>query len=423
MLKTNAVILIALTLFTHPSIAQQEEVRTWSNECKQDFTCESSIMNPGWHADGSGLFVEMLSTSNVGILVGLSRSRTTFSVVFGFFPLGAEPITLNPMEDVTLETDSAPNMVLYAVTVPTPKKPTDDVTINKQYLNQKLTVVNGEIPGSGYLHFPVDPDAQYVTVIVKVGHETFRFPFARLDARIGKFGSLDAKRRADLATPPSNAVDSATLVTSPPTQGTSPAAYPSASPLAASIVATQTQGECSRNISFAVAENGQVSPRVPDFAQKWIQKNQKNYPGLCFSQDPNPSAINFLLVFSTEQTSFNGIYPTVKTNIQTNTTPISGNGTITDNSGGFWNYTYDGTVTSTTTTTIHENLPYTDTTRGIYLNAYSQHGTLITSGTREVTTRQGGDAYNSLGYNLVTALSAIHIKERLLKEVVNRIAK
>ena len=102
---------------------------------------------------------------------------------------------------------------------------------------------------------------------------------------------------------------------------------------------------------------------------------------------------------------------------------MSGNGTITDNSGGFWNYTYDGTVTSTTTTTIHENLPYTDTTRGIYLNAYSQHGTLITSGTREVTTREGGDAYNSLGYNLVTALSAIHIKERLLKEVVNAIAK
>ena len=423
MLKARVVATIALAFFIHLSFAQQDKVRTWSSECKQEFTCESSIINPGWHADGSGLFLEMLTTSNIGIAVGLSRSRTTFSVALGFFPLGAEPISLNPMEDVTLETDSAPNVVLYAVTVPTPKKPTEDVTINKQFLNQKLTVVNAENPGSGYLHFPVDSDAQNVTVVVKMGDETFRFPFARLDERIGKYGSPGAKSRTDIAAASSSATNSAIPTTSSSAQSIPSAPYPSLSPLAAGTAAKQAQGECSRNISFAVAENGQVSPRAPGFTQKWIQKNQKNYPGLCFSQSPNSSAINFLFVFSTAQTSFNGLYPTVRTDTQTNTTPVSGSGTVTNNNGSSWNYTYDGTVTTTTTSTTHENLPYTDTTNGLYLNAYSQHGTLITSGGRTVTTRQGGDSYNTLGYNLGSALSAIHIKERLLKDVVDAITK
>jgi hypothetical protein len=40
-----------------------------------------------------------------------------------------------------------------------------------------------------------------------------------------------------------------------------------------------------------------------------------------------------------------------------------------------------------------------------------------------VTKRQGGDSYNTLGYNLGSALSAIHIKERLLKDVVDAITK
>jgi hypothetical protein len=423
MMKTHVAATIALAFFIRPSFAQQEKVRTWSSECTQDFICESSIINPGWHADGSGLFLEATSTSNASVVVGLSRSRTTFSVALFLGLIGTEPIVLNPMEDVRLETDSAPNMLLSAVTVPAPKKHTDDVTINKQFANQRLTIAKTEDSCGGYLHFPVDPDAQTVTVVVRIGHETFRFPFARLDERIGKYGSLDAKHRADTPASPSSAADSANPSTPPPRQSAPSAPYPGLNPLAASTFSTQTKGECSRNISFAVAENGQVSPRAPGFTQKWIQKNLKSYLGLCFSQAPNPSAINFLLVFSTAQTSFNGIYPTVRTNTQTNTTPVSGTGTVTDNSGSFWSYTYDGTVTSTSTTTTHENLPYTDTTRGLYLNAYSQQGTLLASRGRTVTTRQGGDSYNTLGYNLGSALAAIHIKERLLKDVVDAIAK
>ena len=49
----------------------------------------------------------------------------------------------------------------------------------------------------------------------------------------------------------------------------------------------KTSADCEKNVSFAVAEGGQIVPRVPAFADKWISKNQKKYAGLCFSQAPN----------------------------------------------------------------------------------------------------------------------------------------
>ena len=180
--------------------------------------------------------------------------------------------------------------------------------------------------------------------------------------------------------------------------------------------------DCEKNISFAVAQNRQIASRIPAFADKWVSKNAKKYPGLCFSQRPDPQAANYLLVFSTSQSAFNGIYPTVRTSTSTNTstTPVSGSGTVTDNYGGMWNYTYNGTITTTTTTTTttQENLPYTDTSNTLYLASYDQNGQLISERWRTVTTRQGGDGMNTLGYNLGAALGAIHMKEHLLKTVV-----
>lgn len=186
---------------------------------------------------------------------------------------------------------------------------------------------------------------------------------------------------------------------------------------------TQTSGNCGKNISFAVAEGGQIVSRAPGFTQKWIDKNQKQYPGLCFSQNANPNAANYVLVFSTSISDFNGLYPTVRTNTSTSTSPVSGSGMVTDNYGGMWSYSYNGTATTTTTTTTHENLRYTDTSNTLYLYSYGQRGKLISWHWRTITTRQGGDGANTLGYNLGAALGSIHLKERLLKDAVADIAK
>ena len=186
---------------------------------------------------------------------------------------------------------------------------------------------------------------------------------------------------------------------------------------------SSTAADCDKNISFAVAESGQIVSRVPAFAQKWISSNQKHYRGLCFSQMPDPRANNYVLVFAVSRSAFNGLYPTVRTNTTTSTTPVSGTGTVTDNNGGMWNYTYDGSTTTTTTTTTHENLPYTDTSNTLYLYSYDHQGKLMSERWRTITTRQGGDGTNTLGYNLGAAVGAIHFKEHLLKSAVGDVVK
>lgn len=180
---------------------------------------------------------------------------------------------------------------------------------------------------------------------------------------------------------------------------------------------------CARNLSFAVAEGGQIVTRVPDFAAKWISKNQKKYQNTCFSQSPVQNADNFLLVFGRSSSVFMGLYPTVRTSTSTNTSPVSGSGTVTDNYGGMWYYTYNGTVTTTNTTTEHVDVPYTDTSNTLYLYCYDQAGRLRGHYWRTLTSRSGGDTYNTLGYNLGSALASIHMRERLLKSAVSDIAQ
>ena len=606
--------------------AQQAATLTWSTSCTN---CESSISNPGWYSDGSGIFMEEMHGSTVGALAGLSMVGSYFCVEVGFGLEGQGSVAVNPRRAVTLETDSAAHMVLYPVDHPD-KRAIKGTVIEKKHLKDETINLTGEAVAAGYLLFPADNNASRVTVVVVVGNETFRFPFDRnpnarakfaapndsalvaqkvpapapssvsvqtpsigvapngettkasvstteqvssshsaaqleaclkqIDPQIypadtctailgylapadelglgpfedgsfmvitrGADGKSNAKTyylpptiRSEIAlktmtqtlqdvqsladkepngifagmlpdgralwtklvtaycyyhpdeqyVEPSGSrvkchregslpddktlesefdgamvyksnyftfldarvaqrldTNAATAPTAPPSQ-THPPVSTAAITSSPNVVHPVVQTGCDKNISFAVAGGGQIVSRVPAFAEKWVSKNQKKYMGLCFSQVPDPQAANYLLVFSTSQSAFNGIYPTVRTNTSTNTstTPVSGSGTVTDNYGGMWNYTYDGTATTTTTTTTttHDNLPYTDTSNTLYLNSYDEHGRMISQRWRTITTRQGGDGANTLGYNLGAALGAIHMKEHLLKSVVEDVAK
>jgi hypothetical protein len=401
-------------LLSRFATGQQGTIHTWTGACS---ICESSIFNPGWNSDGSGLFMEEMDSGTVFSAAGISANSGDYEVSLVFGLSGSGTVTINPMTDVTLETNSSPHMVLDALEQPDPRIPKADIGVQKQFANKPLSFNAGGQSGGGFLFFPFDSDASTVTVVVRLGGEVFRFPFASVPSVPGKFGNPEhlATQTSELPTTssPSNPPVGPVL-----RGGSNPVAAPTSN-----LSMSQNSGGCAKNISFAVAEGGQIVSRAPQFTQKWIQKNQKKYSGLCFSQAPNPQATNYVLVFSTSRSSFNGIFPTVVTSTSTNASPISGNGTITSNSGSMWSYTYEGTETTTTTTTTQENLPYTDTTSTLYVNAYSQNGALISQRWRSITTREGGEGANTLGYNLGAALAAIHIKERLLKDSVEDVAK
>jgi len=410
----GTVLLCMLLFLSRAAVGQQGTIHTWTGACS---ICQSSIFNPGWNSDGTGLFIEEMDSGTVFSAAGISGNSGDYEVSLVFGLSGNGPVTINPVTDVTLETNSSPHMVLDALERPDLKIPKADIGVQKQFANKPITFNTAGESGGGFLFFPFDSDASMVTVVVRLGGEVFRFPFASVPSVPGKFGNPEHTSTQTSALP---------ITGPPPNPPAGPVLRAEANP---PIVPTsngptsRNSGGCVKNISFAVAEGGQVVSRAPQFTQKWIEKNQKKYAGLCFSQIPNPQAANYLLVFSTSRSSFNGIFPTVVTSTSTNSSPVSGSGTITSNSGSMWNYTYEGTETTTTTTSTQENLPYTDTTSTLYVNAYSQNGALVSQRWRSITTRQGGEGTNTLGYNLGAALGAIHIKERLLKDTVEDVVK
>jgi hypothetical protein len=384
------------------------------------------------------------------IVTAISLQDGNLVVALGL-GLEREPsITINPMEAVTLETDSAPRMVLYAIKGPIRDLPKGDITAKKRFKDDAV-ILNTSAQVGGYLFFPEDRDATHITVVVTVGSETFRFPFTRDPNFRAKF--VDPEKLASqlavqqVATASEGRIDQSAgfvpvqpVPTQPPDASVNSQLHRSSTDTSTPVstgklsVTNLTDGQttramigepstCRKNISFAVAEGGQVVSRAPKFTQKWIEKNAKKYSSICFSQVPNAQAVNYVLVFSTSQVAFNGIYPTVHTSTSSSTTPVNGSGTVTDNYGGMWIYTYNGTATTNTTTTSQVDLPYTDMTRSLYVNSYDQRGTLVSQRWRSITTRQGGDEYNTLGYNLGATLGAIHIKERLLKDAVDDVAR
>jgi hypothetical protein len=170
--------------------------------------------------------------------------------------------------------------------------------------------------------------------------------------------------------------------------------------------------DCTKTVAFSAAyPNGTVSPYMAGWVENWIRKNAKKHPSVCFSQTPLPGHDNYVVVFSESRSAFNGLEAVTTTS----TTPVSGSGSIADNRGQTWTYTYNGTVT----TTQVQDLPYTVNNRYDYAVAYNSTGTVVASGFHLYSSRSGGAPGASAGYNIVFALSAINARGRLLSKVIS----
>ena len=180
---------------------------------------------------------------------------------------------------------------------------------------------------------------------------------------------------------------------------------------------------CDKAVSFALADASGVHPFLGtgNWIAKWIQKNAKKYPEICFSQAPMQGRKNYLVALSQSAGYLTGFDPVVRTNTSTSTSPVSGSGTVTDNYGGMWNYTYNGAVTTTATTTTNENVPYTINSNAVFANAYDENGNIVSRHYYVYSAKSGGEPANSLGYNMGNALAAINARGRLLSAVANDI--
>lgn len=180
---------------------------------------------------------------------------------------------------------------------------------------------------------------------------------------------------------------------------------------------------CNKSIAFAIVFNGRVTAGVPDFAERWVNKNGRNYPEICFSQIPIQGLRNLIFVFSSSQNVLSGLQPVVRTTSSTSTSPVSGSGTITSTEGEMWQYTYNGTVTTTTTTTNTQDVPYSLRENTLYLTVYDSTGAMVQQRWATDSRQIGGDPYQALGHNLGMALANIHIRDRLLKGAVKEIER
>src|SRR5208283_5948707 len=128
---------------------------------------------------------------------------------------------------------------------------------------------------------------------------------------------------------------------------------------------------CTKNVSFAVIAGGLPVAAIPSFVVHSIdsEKHQQRYRGLCFAQSPDPRAKNYIVVFSTQQESFNGLVPTVLKYV--NSAPVSENNALSAIYGQMWHFASNQPAAATTTTL---NLLRTDISSVLFVRVYDEEG-------------------------------------------------
>ena len=139
--------------------------------------------------------------------------------------------------------------------------------------------------------------------------------------------------------------------------------------------APPSRGGCSKNVSFAVAENGQPVPDIPKFTVKWLdgKSRKEHFANVCFSQIPSANRTNYIVVFSTTESAFEGLKPTAHT--YTSTGQGGNNTGAIASYGGTWDYAYTGVAPPPTTDTL--DLRRDDKPKQLDVRAFDQSGRSI----------------------------------------------
>ena len=180
---------------------------------------------------------------------------------------------------------------------------------------------------------------------------------------------------------------------------------------------------CTKNVSLGSLDKERLFLAIPEWATNWYEKNQKRFPGMCFSDSPMPGAQNYLVVFYTPAPAGSGIDPLTKISASTDMSQLSGVGTFTTSYGSTWHYSFDRTATTTVTTVLTEKVPHNLQSNVLYATAYSEQGVAISQHWPTATTKSAKATSGKHGKNRDAALPAIQMLAELLNEMAEDIAK
>jgi hypothetical protein len=161
---------------------------------------------------------------------------------------------------------------------------------------------------------------------------------------------------------------------------------------------TPTSEGCAKNVSFAIAENGQPVPAIPKFTLKWLggKSRQEEFGSLCFAQMPSAIQTNYIVVFSTNPNAFDGLKASAHTY---KSAPQAHDVNAAVNSyGGTWSYAYTGAAPAATNTL---ELRLDDKPKTLEVRAFDQSGRTVSQG----------------------SLSAFSSREKLLEKILSDIRK
>ena len=180
---------------------------------------------------------------------------------------------------------------------------------------------------------------------------------------------------------------------------------------------------CTKNVSLGSLDKERLFLAIPEWAANWYEKNQKRFPGMCFSDSPMSGAQNYLVVFCTSAPAVSGIDPLIKISASADMSQVSGVGTFTTSYGSTWHYTFDRTATTTVTTVLTEKVPHNLNSNVLYATAYSEQGISISQHWPTAITKNGKETSGKRGKKRDTSSPEIRMMSELLNEMAEDIAK
>ena len=133
------------------------------------------------------------------------------------------------------------------------------------------------------------------------------------------------------------------------------------------------RADCTKNVTIGGLKGEKLVLGTPDWAARWIEKNQKRMLRICFSDTPMATAKNYLIVFYTAPTPANGA-ALADLSATPQGTPAGGVGAFTLGYGSTWHYAQERNVGVTVLTRDVADEPQAEMAKVWYATAYTEEG-------------------------------------------------